>query len=136
MSADCPLCHPDNENVLWQSPELRIIRVEDPDYPAFLRVIWQEHVAEMSDLSPTARQLLMDAVYAAEGAVRDIAQPDKINLASLGNMVPHLHWHVIGRYRHDKHFPNPVWGEPQRPSSHLPTFADDAFRLALERRLG
>jgi diadenosine tetraphosphate (Ap4A) HIT family hydrolase len=44
-------------------------------------------------------------------------RPDKVNLASLGNVVPHLHWHVIPRYRDDAHFPAPVWGQKQRSAA-------------------
>jgi diadenosine tetraphosphate (Ap4A) HIT family hydrolase len=47
-----------------------------------------------------------------------VLQPDKINLASLGNVVPHLHWHVIPRFADDPHFPNPVWGQRLRDHPH------------------
>jgi diadenosine tetraphosphate (Ap4A) HIT family hydrolase len=60
--------------------------------------------------------LLMDVLWQVELVVRDVMQPDKINLASFGNMVPHLHWHVIPRYTDDVHFPQPVWGQVQRAS--------------------
>ena len=56
----------------------------------------------------------MDVVFAVEAAVREAMQPHKMNLASLGNMTPHVHWHVIPRYRDDRHFPHPVWSAPQR----------------------
>jgi diadenosine tetraphosphate (Ap4A) HIT family hydrolase len=68
----------------------------------------------MTDLAAVERERLMQVVFATEAAVRALLKPDKINLASLGNMVPHLHWHVIPRFRNDRHFPNPIWGEPQR----------------------
>jgi diadenosine tetraphosphate (Ap4A) HIT family hydrolase len=57
---------------------------------------------------------LMDVVFATERALRRIMQPDKINLASLGNVVPHLHWHVIPRWRDDSHFPAPIWAAATR----------------------
>ncbi|MCB1957219.1 MAG: HIT family protein [Rhodocyclaceae bacterium] len=110
----CPLCKPDNEIVLWQDSYLRVIRVADEEYPGYLRVIWQSHVAEMSDLDPQGRLHVMNVVMAAEEALRDCLRPDKINLACFGNMVPHLHWHVIARFRTDRHFPQPIWGAPQR----------------------
>jgi diadenosine tetraphosphate (Ap4A) HIT family hydrolase len=53
----------------------------------------------------------MSIVLAVEQALRRVLNPDKVNLASLGNMTPHLHWHVIPRFRDDRHFPNPVWGQ-------------------------
>ena len=58
-------------------------------------MIWNGHLAEMTSLSAHGRELLMKAVYVVEETQQAILSPDKINLASLGNMVPHLHWHVI-----------------------------------------
>ena len=110
----CPLCEPDTKAVLWHDEQLRVIRVADDDYCGYLRVIWNAHVAEMSDLAAVERAHLMTAVMAAEQSLRECMQPDKINLASLGNMVPHLHWHVIARFKDDRHFPQPIWGAPQR----------------------
>ena len=97
----CPLCHAENENVLWQNENLRIIAAAEANIPAVCRVIWRRHAAEMGDLPPDARAELMDAVWRTEAAMRAVLNPDKINLASLGNMVPHLHWHVIARFRDD-----------------------------------
>ena len=57
---------------------------------------------------------MMNVVFAVETAIREIIHPDKINLASLGNKTPHLHWHVIPRFENDKHFPNSHWGEAMR----------------------
>lgn len=132
---DCPLCHPAAESVLWQDEVCRVIRVDDPAYPAFLRVIWHTHVGEMSDLPPPAQRHLMNVVLAAEGALRSILQPHKINLASFGNQVPHLHWHVIPRDPADRHFPEPVWGNPQRPGTPLPAPPDAVLAQALRDTL-
>lgn len=84
----------------------------EPDYPAFTRVIWNAHVAEMSELGAADRDELMRVVLAVEQTQRAVLAPDKVNLASFGNVVPHLHWHVIPRWRDDRHFPEPVWGAP------------------------
>lgn len=110
----CPLCHPQNETVLWQDRLCRVIQIHDADYPVFLRVVWQAHVHEMSDLNARAREHLMAVVFAAEQALRDTMRPDKVNLASLGNQTPHLHWHVIPRFADDAHFPDPVWAVRRR----------------------
>lgn len=64
----------------------------------------------------------------AEQALSAIVQPDKINLASLGNAVPHIHWHVIPRFRDDPRFPNPVWGERLRQGAR-PLPPDFAMRM-------
>jgi len=114
---DCALCHGDGGVLLVRRPLLRVVRVDDPDYPAYLRVIWNAHVTEMSELAEPDRLRLAAAVNAVERALREILAPDKINLASLGNQVPHLHWHVIPRFADDAHFPQPIWGVRQRDPS-------------------
>jgi diadenosine tetraphosphate (Ap4A) HIT family hydrolase len=117
-SAICPLCDEASETgtlPVWRDDHLRVVRVTDtPDHPAFYRVIWHAHVAEFTDLVPPNRSRLMRSVATVETVLREALQPDKINLASLGNMVPHLHWHVIARFAWDSHFPQPIWGTVQR----------------------
>lgn len=78
-------------------------------------MIWHSHVGERSDLSAHHQQHLMNTVFAAERVLRGLLQPDKINLASLGNQVPHLHWHIIPRFRWDSHFPDAIWSTAKRP---------------------
>lgn len=120
----CPLCHAENEHILWQTEHYRIIAVhESPLVPAFCRVIWQAHQAEMTDLSAPERMQLMNAVWITEAALRTVLNPAKINLASLGNVVPHLHWHVVARFHEDAHFPAPIWAAPQR--QHTPTLPEN-----------
>lgn len=103
--------------MLWQDALCRAILVGDADYPGFCRVILNRHVKEMTDLEPAEQARLMTVVFAVEAALREILAPDKINLASLGNVVPHLHWHVIPRFRNDRHFPDPVWCQARRPAA-------------------
>lgn len=76
----------------------------------------------------------MRVVFAAEGALRELMQPVKINLASLGNKVAHLHWHVIARFADDKHFPGSVWSEAQRDGVPRPVDRT-ALQLALRAHL-
>ena len=114
MSTNCELCEGSGGELLHQDAQLRIVLVDDKDYPGFCRVIWNAHVKEMTDLSPAQRATLMNAVFTVESAVREAMSPFKINLASLGNMTPHLHWHVIPRYADDVHFPGPIWSVAQR----------------------
>jgi diadenosine tetraphosphate (Ap4A) HIT family hydrolase len=122
---------------LWSDAFCRVVRADEPDYPGFLRVILNAHVKEMSDLPPADQERLLQVVLAAESALREVLDPDKVNLASLGNVVPHLHWHVIPRFADDPHFPNPVWGERMRDTPHAtPDDADAQLAAALSRRLG
>ena len=112
--ADCELCKSDGGTLVLANEWLRVTLVDQSDYPGYARVIWNEHVREMTELEETARQRLMKTVFAVESAQREVLAPLKINLASLGNMTPHLHWHVIARFADDLHFPQPVWGTAQR----------------------
>lgn len=117
----CELCDQVGGTLLWQDASCRVVLVEEADYPGFCRVIWRQHVKEMTDLSATEREHLMTTVFAVEAVIREAMRPDKINLASLGNLTPHLHWHIIPRYTDDKHFPQPIWGIAQREgTSSLP----------------
>ena len=100
--------------MLWQNDFCRVVAVDDPHYPGFCRVVVNRHVREMSDLDEGERGALMDVVLSVETVVRETMQPDKRNLASLGNMTPHVHWHVIPRFRDDRHFPGPIWASAQR----------------------
>lgn len=137
MSA-CELCETPGGELAWSDGRLRVVQVDDPLYPGFLRVIWNGHVREMTDLDAAARIHLLEVVLAVEEAQRGLLAPDKVNLASLGNLTPHLHWHVIPRFRGDPHFPDPVWavargGQPRA----LPMAAADyraAVAGALARR--
>ena len=105
-----------------------MIAVADADFPGFTRVVWTRHVAEMTDLDEAQRATLMLAVYTVESVMRRLLAPDKINLAAFGNMVPHMHWHVIARWRDDRHFPDPYWAAPRIPLGQEP--ADWQARLA------
>jgi len=111
----------DGGEVIFRNDFLRVVLVDDADYPGFCRVICNAHLAEMTDLDIPQRSAMMMTVCKVEQVLREVLRPDKINLASLGNMTPHLHWHVIPRYKDDKHFPQPIWGATQRTGqSHLP----------------
>jgi len=112
VTSGCELCNSDGGTVLFRAQRYRVVAVDGPDsvtYPGFCRVVWNEHVREMSDLSHEAQLHFMTAVFRLESALRLSLSPDKVNLASLGNMTPHLHWHVIPRFRDDATFPSPIW---------------------------
>ena len=113
-SIACALCEADGGLLVYRNDFLRIIHANEEGFPAFYRVIWNRHVAELSDLSAFERETCMNVVVAVEQILRSELNPAKINLAALGNMVPHLHWHVIARFVDDSHFPAPVWCAPQR----------------------
>ena len=118
---NCVLCKeelkPEEGQLIWRGDDCRVILVNDPDLPGFCRVIWNHHVTEMTDLTHGEREHLMALVFAVEEAVRNVMHPDKVNIAALGNMVPHIHWHVIPRYKDDAYFPGSVWSQKSQELS-------------------
>ncbi len=110
----CELCKKDPKDALWHDDKLFVINVNDPLFPGYLRVIWIDHVAEVSELNAKDRQHLFEVLTIVETVMRETMRPDKVNWAQFGNMVPHLHWHLIPRFKNDTHFPESVWGIKQR----------------------
>ncbi|MEZ5738454.1 MAG: HIT family protein [Burkholderiaceae bacterium] len=130
----CELCREPGGALVVQLRDCRIILPDEPDTPGFTRVVLQAHVREMTDLPRADRLALMEIVFGVEQVMRDTLAPDKVNLASLGNQVDHLHWHVIPRYRTDARFPAPVWAAAQRAATKLPGEPAVArYRSALQK---
>jgi len=125
----CELCTQEGGIPVFRDEALRVIRAtgdaQSADHPAFYRVIWNAHVAEWTDLAPPDRSRIMQAVAKVETVLREQLQPTKVNLASLGNVVPHLHWHVIARFDWDARWPAPVWAPKNKE------VADATSRLPL-----
>ena len=127
----CPLCAGVANRVVWHCAAWRVVHADscaEEDFPAFYRLVSNAHHEEWTDLPEPLRQEGMAILACIETVLRQYLRPRKINLASLGNVVPHLHWHVIPRYTDDRHFPEPVWGQGQRPGVAHP--AADAVALA------
>ena len=133
--SNCSLCSGDGGTLVLRNELLRVVFVDDDDYPGFTRVIANAHVREMTDLTPSLLARVMSTVYAVEDAQRAILMPHKINLASLGNQVAHLHWHVIPRYEDDAHFPQPIWGTRQREPDPAAIVARRALLPRLAERI-
>jgi diadenosine tetraphosphate (Ap4A) HIT family hydrolase len=134
----CEFCSSPGGAVLWQNDLCRVVRADEPDYPGFVRVILRRHAREMTDLEPGERERLMAVVFDVEAVVRDTMRPDKMNVASLGNMTPHVHWHVVPRFADDRHFPSPIWAPPRRERAPHPERERAAGEIAarLRERLG
>ncbi|MEY3950454.1 MAG: hypothetical protein RJB21_212 [Pseudomonadota bacterium] len=135
MNTNCPLCTADGGELIWKNDELRVILANEPEYPGFCRVIWNSHISEMTSLAIPSRSGLMQVVMKVEQAIIEVMQPDKVNLAALGNMVPHLHWHVIPRYQQDVTFPGSVWSTSVRDSNVAHLAAQFVKVPALKQKL-
>lgn len=110
----CELCAHAGGTLLWSAGEWRLVRVNDADFPAFYRIVCNRHVGEFSELDPGRRARCMALVCAVERVLIERLRPAKVNLAALGNVVPHLHWHVVARFTWDSRFPQPIWAPPLR----------------------
>ncbi|MEO5671859.1 MAG: HIT domain-containing protein [Ramlibacter sp.] len=133
--AGCPLCESAGGTLVYAGPAFRLIRVDEAGLPAFYRLVWTDHVAEYSDLVRADRTRCMDAILLVEEHLRAHLRPTKINLASLGNAVPHLHWHVIARFDWDPHYPGAVWAPVLRTPPASEVERVESLRAALETAL-
>lgn len=140
MDDRCNLCTHTGGRLIWSDESWRVVAVDDVDFPAFYRLIARQHVTEFSQLDPARRARCLALICAVEGVFLERLQPTKVNLAALGNVVPHLHWHVVARFEWDSHFPEPIWGKRQRtvdpPAGDRlpipPDQLDDMVRRALD----
>ena len=111
---NCLLCLPSRYPLIWSNSDFRVVLINDHSYPGYCRVESIAHVKEMTDLSDSRRHEFMRIVFMVEEALRSHLVPEKINLATLGNITPHLHWHIIPRHKYDNHFPESIWSNPKR----------------------
>jgi len=138
---NCLLCEQTGGEMIWSDASCRVVDAQDVTYPGLTRVIWQDHVAEMTDLEVAARQHLMKVVLIVEDVMRQQLEPQKVNLASLGNQVPHLHWHIIPRWSDDATFPDPIWAAIKREDEKVVARRKaietllPSYHLALQQRL-
>jgi len=107
--------------------------MNDATYPWLILIPRREGAVEIVDLAPGDRVQLMEEIAHVSGVLRAMTRCDKLNVAALGNMVPQLHVHVIGRFAGDPAWPGPVWGKaPAQPYAAAPR---EGFIAALRARL-
>ena len=94
----------------------RVLLMDDARFPWLVLVPRRPDVSEITDLSETDAAALWHEMRLATGVMMALAQPDKVNVGALGNVVAQLHVHVVGRFRSDPAWPGPVWGfEARKP---------------------
>lgn len=91
-----------------------VLLMDDARFPWLVLVPRRPGVSELTDLSADDATLLAMELRLATGVMLELAKPDKVNVGALGNIVPQLHVHVIGRFRSDPAWPGPVWGHGAR----------------------
>lgn len=110
-----------SEDPVWENGLLRI-EIEESEIP-WLKVFTQYPYREMSEVPDVVRQEIFALLNLIEKEMLSYYHPAKINIASFGNYVPHVHWHIMARFEKDSYFPEPMWGKKQREAKlTLPPF--------------
>ena len=120
--------------------DLRITELEhsyvtlnrDQFFPGYTLLFTKQHVTELFHLNRSVRAGLMEEVSCVAGALFSVFQPDKINYELLGNMVPHIHWHLVPRFSSETLWPRPIWAEAHEELLASP--AEYQERINLIRR--
>lgn len=92
----------------FEGYDLRLVK--DARYLWLLLIPQKDDVFEWHDLNATERHQLIDIASAIADIIQTQSQADKMNLATIGNIVPHFHFHIIARFKTDEAWPQPVWG--------------------------
>jgi diadenosine tetraphosphate (Ap4A) HIT family hydrolase len=125
----------------WEiEPEFRITELKqcyvllnrDQFFPGYTFVFSKEHVTELFHLDQEARAMVIEEVASVAAALYKLFKPDKINYELLGNMVPHMHWHLVPRFRTDRLWPHPIWTAPHKEM--ILSLAESAERIELIRK--
>ena len=104
--------------LLGDFPLCRLLLMNDAQYPWFILVPRREEVSELFQLDTADQQALWQEATSLAETVKDTFGADKMNVATLGNVVSQLHVHVIARRRDDPAWPGSVWGKhPAQPYS-------------------
>ncbi len=111
---------------LGQLQLCRVLLMNDARYPWLILVPQRPDLRELTDLDPSAQGELIREIDSAARALSSVCQPDKLNIAMLGNIVPQLHVHIVARSRLDAAWPAPVFG-----IGNTVAYGDDALMLRL-----
>ena len=114
-NTDCPMCSrwdTDSELRIVDLPNSYVILNRDQYFPGYTLLFTKSHATELFHLDRNVRTALMEEVSLVAEALYSIYTPDKINYELLGNMVPHIHWHIVPRFSSEPLWPRPIWAEP------------------------
>lgn len=129
---DCPMCEKWVDDAEMQIAELEhcyVLLNRDQFFPGYSFVFTKEHVTELFHLDRPNRQAVVEEVNLVAEVLNKVFEPTKMNYELLGNMVPHMHWHLVPRFDKDPLWPKPIWTEPHE-EVHL-SAAEYAERIEL-----
>lgn len=112
---NCPMCLRWEEDSALRIAEMThsyVILNRDQFFPGYTLLFTKNHVTELFHLDKTIRGELTEEISHVAEALFNVFQPSKINYELLGNMVPHMHWHLVPRFSSEALWPRPIWSEP------------------------
>ncbi len=118
--------------MLYSNP-LVFIEIHDSEIP-WLKIFTHAQHKEFSECTRKEKEMIWEVLDLIEKEMLAYFKPDKINIASFGNMLPRVHWHIMARFRDDSYFPEPMWGIRQREGARL-TAPMEPFLEALKKKL-
>jgi len=104
-------------NIIYQNDLIRL-EIEESEIP-WLKIFTQKVYREFSQTPDEVKLEIFRVLDIVEKEMLSFYKPTKINIASFGNHVPHVHWHIMARFKEDSYFPEPMWGEKQREGSYV-----------------
>lgn len=115
MTPSCPICSRWQDDADLRVTELAhsyVVLNRDQFFPGYTLLFTKNHVTELFHLERELRSELMEEVSRVAKALFEVFQPAKINYELLGNMAPHMHWHLVPRFTSEALWPRPIWAEP------------------------
>ena len=103
------------DTIIYQNSLIKI-EIEPFEIP-WLKIFTQKPIKEFSQCDDKLKLEIFRILDIIEKEMLDYFKPDKINIASFGNYVPHVHFHIQARFKNDSYFPEPTWGKKQRKSN-------------------
>jgi diadenosine tetraphosphate (Ap4A) HIT family hydrolase len=117
--------------------EAHVVLADEQLYRGYSILLLRDHVEHLGDLPLDRQQRLWDDVARVAAAVRSTVEPVRINYACLGNLLTHVHWHVIPRHADDPEPQHPIWVRPlSERRVALPGDERRALIARLRRALG
>jgi len=102
-------------SLIYENETIKI-EIEPSEIP-WLKIFTQDSYKEMSEVPKDVRTEIYDLLDTIEKKMIVYYNPKKINIASFGNYMPHVHWHIMARFEEDSYYPEPMWGTKQREAS-------------------
>ncbi len=119
-------------SLIYENKTIKI-EIEQSEIP-WIKIFTQTSYKEMSEVPSEIKFQIYELLDLIEVEMLNYFNPKKINIASFGNYMPHVHWHIMARFEEDSYFPEPMWGTKQREAKlNLPSF--DTFYQALVKSI-